>query len=159
MIGKQMEIRRYSRGEEAAIWQVYFAATRASVARDYHAELIERWAPVNQDMDAWADRLGEKNPFVAVVERRIVGMAEIEGDGFIDYFYVHPDWQGRGVGKALLTRLETEAEKLGVKRIYADVSVTAKEFFLARGFRIVEAKENVILGHPAPNFRMGKLRS
>ena len=159
MIGKQMEIRRYSRGEEAAIWQVYFAATRASVARDYHAELIERWAPVNQDMEAWAERLAEKNPFVAVVERRIVGMAEIEGDGFIDYFYVHPDWQGRGVGKALLTRLETEAEKLGVKTIYADVSMTAKEFFLARGFTVVEAKENVILGHSAPNFRMGKLRS
>ena len=151
-----MQIRRYKRREEGEIWRVYFAATRVSVARDYHAELIERWAPENQDMDAWAERLAEKNPFVAVVEGQIVGMAEIEGDGFIDYFYVHPDWQRRGIGKALLTRLEEEAEKLGVKRMYADASVTAKEFFLARGFRIVEAKENVILGHPAPNFRMEK---
>src|SRR5688572_162742 len=87
------------------------------------------------------------------------GMAEIEGDGFIDYFYVHPEWRGRGIGKALLGRVEEEAEKLGVKIIFADVSVTAKEFFLARGFRIVEAKENLILGHSAPNFRMEKQRS
>jgi putative acetyltransferase len=151
-----MELRRYRRGEEVEIWNVYFAATRVSVARDYHLDLIERWAPKDQDMGAWAARLVEKNPFVAVMEGRIVGMAEIERDGFIDYFYVHPDWQGRGIGKALLKRVEGEAEKLGAGRIFADVSVTAKEFFLARGFRIAEAKNNVILGHPAPNFRMEK---
>jgi GNAT superfamily N-acetyltransferase len=92
-----MEIRRYRRGEEDAIWQVYFAATRVSVARDYHAELIERWVPLNQDMKAWAERLAEKNPFVAVVEAQIVGMA----------------WQGRGIGKALLERLEAEAGGVG----------------------------------------------
>jgi len=40
--------------------------------------------------------------------------------------------------------------------MFADVSITAKAFFMARGFRIVEAKANVILGHPAPNFRMQK---
>jgi hypothetical protein len=38
----------------------------------------------------------------------------------------------------------------------ADVSVTAKEFYLSRGFCITEAKANEILGHPAPNFRMQK---
>ena len=79
-----------------------------------------------------------------------------EMDGFIDYFYVHPRWQGRGIGKALLVALESEAAKLGVKAIAADVSITAKAFFLSRGFRVTEAKSNIILGHPAPNFGMQK---
>ena len=39
------------------------------------------------------------------------------------------------------------------------MSVTAKAFFLSKGFRVVEAKSNVILGHPAPNFRMQKILS
>ena len=82
--------------------------------------------------------------------------AEIEADGFIDYFYVHPRAQGRGVGKALLAAVECEAVRLGVSLIYADVSITAKSFFLSQGFCITEAKSNVILGHPAPNFRMEK---
>jgi hypothetical protein len=47
-----MEIRRYKFGEENAIWDVYFAATRESIARDYHPDLVERWAPRNQDMKA-----------------------------------------------------------------------------------------------------------
>jgi predicted N-acetyltransferase YhbS len=69
---------------------------------------------------------------------------------------VRPRWQGRGVGKALLATVEAESTKSGVRIIGADVSVTAKEFFGSRGFRITEAKSNVILGHPAPNFRMQK---
>ncbi len=151
-----MEIRRYKRGEELAIWEVYFEATHRSIGRDYHPELLERWAPRDKDMNEWAERLSRKNPFVAIVDGRIVGMGEIEADGFIDYFYVHPDWQGKGIGKALLTVLEAEARRVGVETIFADVSVTAKEFFLSRGFKVTEANSNVILGHPAPNFRMEK---
>lgn len=151
-----MKIRRFKPGEERAIWSVYFAATRESIARDYHPELIERWAPQDRDMNEWADRLAQKNPFVAVVDNQIVGMAEIDADGFIDYFYVHPSCQRKGIGKALLATLESEAVKLGVSAIFADVSVTARSFFLSRGFSITEVKSNVILGHPAPNFRMEK---
>jgi putative acetyltransferase len=151
-----MQIRRYKSGEENAAWKVYFAATHESIARDYHAELIDRWAPRNQDMGQWVARLAQKRPFVAIVDEKLVGMAEIEPDGFIDYFYVHPRWQSRGIGKALLATLESEAAKLGVSVISADVSITAKAFFLSRGFRVTEAKSNMILGHPAPNFRMQK---
>src|SRR5436190_17713318 len=155
-----MEIRRYRLGEESAVWSVYFAATRESIARDYHPDLIERWAPHDKDMSGWVDRLVQKNPFVAIVDGHIVGMAEIEGDGFIDYFYVHPMWQGKGIGKALLATVEREAEKFGARVIFADVSITAKPFFLSQGFSITETRSNVILGHPAPNFRMRKsLRS
>ena len=151
-----LQVRRYKRGEEPAIWNVYFSATRVSIARDYHQDLIQRWAPQNPDMNQWAERLAQKNPFVALVDDQLVGMAEIEPDGFIDYFYVHPNWQGRGIGKALLERLEAEARSLGISTIFADVSVTAKDFFAARGFVVVESKNNIILGHPAPNFRMEK---
>ena len=139
------------------MWNVYFAATRESIARDYHPDLIERWAPQDQDMSEWADRLARKKPFVAALDEQIVGMAEIEEDGFIDYFYVHPQWQGRGIGKALLAAVESEAARFGVGLIYADVSITAKSFFLLRGFLVTEVKSNVILGHPAPNFRMQKM--
>ena len=154
-----MEIRRYKLGEEGAIWGVYFAATRESVARDYHPDLVERWAPRNQDMKAWGERLAQKNPFIAIVDGQIVGMAEMEADGFIDYFYVHPRWQDKGIGKALLATLEGEAAKAGMRTVFADVSVTAQPFFLSQGFRIIEAKSNVVLGHPAPNFRMQKTLS
>jgi putative acetyltransferase len=151
-----MEIRRYRIGEEPAIWKVYFDATHESNARDYHPDLLNRWAPPDRDMVQWAERLAQKNPFVALTNGELVGMAELEPDGFIDYFYVHPRWQNRGIGKALLKIVEAEASQIGVSLLFADVSVTAKEFFLAQGFEITESKSNSILGHVALNFRMQK---
>ena len=38
----------------------------------------------------------------------------------------------------------------------ADVSLTAKAFFASQGFIVTEARPNVIIGHPAPNFTMAK---
>lgn len=149
-------IRRYQPGEENAIWDVYFRATHESNSRDYHPDLLNRWAPADQDMAEWNDRCVQKNPFVAVTEDRIVGMAELEQDGFVDYFYVNPDFQGRGIGSRMLARLESEARKMDLTRLTADVSLTAKEFFESRGFIVTEAKMNVIIGHPAPNFAMEK---
>jgi putative acetyltransferase len=151
-----MEIRRYQAGEENAIWNIVFCATRESIARDYHPELIDRWAPHDKDMAEWATRIAQQNPFVAIVDGVPVGMAELEETGFIDYFYVHPEFQGIGVGKALLAAIEDESKRLGVSRIHAEVSVTAKPFFTSRGFTVVESRSNTILGHSAPNFAMTK---
>ena len=138
------------------IWDVYYATTRESNARDYHPDLIGRWAPEDQDMDEWSARLTKTNPFVAIVDERIVGMAEIEPSGFIDYFYVHPRFQGRGVGKELLASVLAEAEALGLTEVFANVSVTAQSFFACQGFVVTEERSNIILGHPAPNFAMTK---
>ena len=107
-------------------------------------------------MRQWETRIAEKNPFVAVIDDEVVGLAELEGNGFIDYFYVHPKWQNQGIGKALLSRLEFEASQLGVSKLFADVSITAEPFFSSRGFHVTESRLNIILGHPAPNFAMTK---
>lgn len=152
-----MEIRKYQIGEEETIWDIVFTATREVNAKDYHPELIDRWAPLNKDMAEWAERLSEQNPYVAVVDGQLVGMAELEDSGFIDYFYVHPKFHRQGVGKALLGIIEAEAQQIGIQRLFADVSITAKPFFLSQGFSITESRMNVILGHPAPNFAMEKI--
>jgi putative acetyltransferase len=151
-----MMIRRYQPGDESAIWDVYFRATHESNSRDYHADLLNRWAPADQDMREWRERCLQKNPFVAVIEDRIVGMAELEEDGFIDYFYVSPDFEGQGVGSKMLARIESEAVEMNLSELTADVSLTAKEFFKSRGFIVTEARSNVIIGHLAPNFAMSK---
>lgn len=149
-----MTIRRYLAGEEAPIWRVYFRATHETNAADYHPELLNRWAPADMDMTEWASRLREKNPFVALLDDQIVGFAELDATGYVDYFYVAPERQRQGVGKALMTTLVSEASTLGVPAMTADVSLTAKDFFLAQGFEVVESRMNLILGHPAPNFFM-----
>ena len=80
---RPVQIRRYRTGEEPEIWEVFFRTTHESNARDYHPDLIDRWAPLDKDMTEWSERLKTANPFVAVVDGEIVGMAELDENGLV----------------------------------------------------------------------------
>ncbi len=150
-----MNVRRYQAGEEEQIWQVYYDTTRLINGRDYTAEQVRRWAP-DEGKPGWNERLKEKNPFVAEEEGQILGFAELEGNGHIGYFYSHHQWQRKGVGKLLYRALEEEALRRKIPLLFAEVSVTAREFFLGRGFEIVAEQNNLVCGTVAPNFQMQK---
>lgn len=77
-------------------------------------------------------------------------------NGHIDYFYVHHKWQGKGVGSMLYQAIEEAAIRQKLHYLYAEVSVPAKEFFLRKGFKIREERNNIICGAPAKQFIMEK---
>ena len=151
-----MIVRRYEPGEEEEIWDIYAGTTRKINSRDYTPAQIARWAPDDHDCAAWNEKLARSNPFVAVENGRLVGFAELETDGHIDNFYCHHEWQRRGVGAALLGRIEAEAASQGIAALYAEVSVTAEPFFTAMGFGIERERVRVICGAPAKQFIMRK---
>lgn len=152
-----MEIRRYKSGEERELWELYFNTTHQIVAQNYTVDQVNRWAAPNADMDIWAKRLVNTNPFVAIEGGVIVGLAELENAGHINYFYCHHKWQRKGVGTLLLATIELEAKKLSIKKLYAEVSTTAVDFFKAKGFEITEERVNIVCNAPAKQYLMQKL--
>ena len=150
-----MNVRRHRVGEEAELWRLYRDATRFVNARDYAPAQIRRWAP-DEPAPGWREKLARSNPFVAEEDGQIVGFAELEPDGHIDYFYCHYQRQRRGVGRALYRAVEHEAIRAGIERLCAEVSVTARLFFEVMGFAVTEETNNVICGAPARQFRMQK---
>ena len=152
-----MLVRRYLPGEESEIWDIYFNTTHEIVAREYTVDQINRWVPRNMDMTWWAERLAQTNPFVAVEDGHIVGFAELEPNGHIDYFYCHHKRQRQGIGTSLLDAVEQDASSLGLKSIYAEVSTTAIDFFKAKGFEVEEEKTNPVCGAPAKQCIVRKL--
>ena len=80
--------------------------------------------------------------FVYMSEARIVATAALqvegEGAGRIDWVYVLPEHQRRGIGSALLTRLELEAVQMGLRRLRlytAENATWAVRFYTKRGYR------------------------
>ena len=151
-----MHIRTYQSGEEEELWQLYYNTTHIINWKIYTKEQVERWAPHTKNMEEWRERISKKKPFVAVENNKIVGFAELENDGHIDYFYVHHEWQGKGIGKVLYNTIEKEAKNRKIPYLYAEVSLSAKSFFLNQEFEILEEKNNIICGAPAKNFIMKK---
>lgn len=125
-------------------------------SRDYLPPQIEAWAGEFPDPKKWSHRLASRKTFVAELAGEVVGFAELEGNGHIDAFYVHPAHQREGVGAALAARIEQEAERLGIAILFTEASITAEPFFKKRGFETVREQEVHYGGAVFKNYSMTK---
>ena len=87
-------------------------------------------------------------------ERKIIGYADIQPDGYIDHFYCHHEFQRQGVGSTLFATLEKEARERGILKMYSNVSITARPFFEAMGFSVEKEQVIRIQDQKLKNYRM-----
>lgn len=134
--------------------RLFYDTVHAINCRDYSPEQVEAWAPATMDAELWAARQESRTVFVAEQDGRILGFGELLSDGHIDRFFSHKDYQGKGVGTALMEAIVTEARRIGVSRLHSNVSITARPFFERRGFRVVTAQEVERRGVTFRNYKM-----
>ena len=73
------------------------------------------------------------------------GFASLDGNERLEMLYVHPAAAGLGVGTMLVDALEKLAAARGAKRLTAEVSDSAHDFFKARGF-VAQQRNTVTVG-------------
>lgn len=147
-------VRKFQQGDEKALRAIFFNTIRNVNIKDYSEAQVKAWAPDDYDQNDWFKRIRAIAPFVAVLDKEIVGYADIQVDGYIDHFFCHWKYQGQGVGKALIQELFTKAKTNQIERLYAHVSVTAKPFFEHYGFRVVKQQEVEVRGQALTNYVM-----
>lgn len=155
-------IRRFKDADTEQIVTLFYDTIHSVNSRDYTQEQVEAWAPQlsgteQKERVKWfAKSLGECISYVADNEGIMIGFADITENGYLDLMYVHKDYQRQGVGSALLNILEEEAIQLGVRQIWANVSITAKPFFERHGFTTVQSQTVNVRGVSLKNFKMEK---
>jgi Ser/Thr protein kinase RdoA (MazF antagonist)/GNAT superfamily N-acetyltransferase len=153
---KIVQVRRYQDGDAKHIASIYYNTVHTVNAKHYTKEQLNAWAPYHDNHAAWQEKCAKLNPFVAVINETIVGFAELEPNGHIDCFYVHHKFQGAGIGMALMHEIEMEARKKSYPRMDAEVSITAKPFFVSQGFQVIKQQTVQIRGVELTNFMMEK---
>jgi GNAT superfamily N-acetyltransferase len=116
------------------------------------AKTIDTWL-VNktpENVRAWIASPGG-HVFVACVEGSIAGVGAVTTAGNVTLNYVAPEHRFRGVSKAILTRLEEEAKRLGATICTLHSTKTARSFYRSAGY--VEAgspdpRQQGIAGYP-----------
>lgn len=157
-MNNKIQIRRYQEGDAKFLSQIYYHTIHTVNAQDYNKEQLDAWAPWSsvQNYSGWQEKLEKIKPYVALIDDIIVGFAEFEPIGHIDCFYVHHEFQGSGIGSALIHEIEKEAEDKSITRIYAEVSITARPFFEAKEFQVIKQQTVQIRGVELINFVMEK---
>ncbi|MDZ8187231.1 MAG: GNAT family N-acetyltransferase [Nostoc sp. ChiSLP02] len=121
--------------------QLFYDTIHEINIADYTQEQVDAWAPKDMDYEVWHNRLQTKLPYIAEENGEIFGFAELEADGHINCFYCHSKYQGKGIGSQLLSHIENSAKLQGIKRLYAEASITAKPFFENKGFSVVREQQ------------------
>lgn len=142
--------------DAASVVDVFRSSVRGVPAHDYNQSQVRAWAPDIIDEESFGQRCESKATWVAKVEDRIAGFSDLEPDGHVDMLYVHPDFQRRGIARALLQHVEAAARALDLRRLYTEASITARPTFEAAGFRVIVPQTVTVRGESMTNYRMEK---
>jgi putative acetyltransferase len=146
-------VRPFRAEDIPALFDLFHGTVHRVNSRDYAPEQLQAWSPGKMNAARWAT-LADRYSVVAECEGRIAGFADLEPDGHIDRFFAHADFQGRGVGAAMMATIHSEAGRLELPRLFAEVSITARPFFERHGFVVLAEQQVVVREVALTNYRM-----
>jgi putative acetyltransferase len=157
-------LRRGLPADARAILEAHRSAVRTTAATHYSQAIIDEWAPVHvapgrvKTFEQWIER-GEELIVVAVdSDETVVGFGSIvPSNSELRAVYVAAEQARKGVGRAILSQLETFAQEAGLSELRMDASMNAVAFYEANGFASLGRGEHAMSsGNLMPCMRMSK---
>lgn len=138
------------------ITTLFYETIQEINSKDYPKDEIDDWSSWREDIDRWAEEIEKFYFIVAKIDNKIVGIASLSADGYLDLLFVHKDFQRNGVAKNLLSEIEKKASEQQNDLIFSDVSITAKGFFEKYGFKVEKQQMKKSKEKELINFKMTK---
>lgn len=151
-----MEIRSYTAADAPAILELFRETILTVNMGDYTQRQCEVWANSFSSIEVLNVRLNISFTVVAELDGDVVGFGNLNDQGEIDLLYTHKNFQGRGIGSALLKELESAAFLKKYEELSAEASITAMGFFLSKGYVEVKKQNKRVRGTDFINFIMKK---
>jgi putative acetyltransferase len=136
--------------------QLYIETIQSVCKNDYNPAQIETWISGVKNTNRWTEVIETQFVLLATIQNQIVGFGTLKDGNYIDFFYIHKDFQRQGIADKILAELELEAQNHNSKIITSDISITAKPFFEKKGFVVKAEQKNIRLGVELINYKMGK---
>lgn len=141
---KMIKIRNFEFQDAKAVSAVIRQTIRISNGKDYSFDilepLVEYFSP-----EKIIQLSKERRCLVAEKDERIVGTIAIEASQLCAFF-VHPDFQAKGIGKGLLMAIEQLALTDGIRKIKVDSSITGVPFYVKFGYRETGVEKEEMAG-------------
>ena len=127
-------VRRAREEDAKGIWRVHTSAIRGIANSHYSPEEVEAWASPRKP-EHYAEAIRNKEFYVAEEEGAVIGFGTLNPEeNEIEAVYVSPEVVRRGVGSAILVRLEERARALGLKSLKMEASLNAVPFYRSVGY-------------------------
>lgn len=148
---------RFAKLSDLKEMQIMFVDTITTICKDdYTPEQIKVWISSVENTQRWTNKLTSQYFLIAELDNIIVGYASLEHDNYLDFLYVHKDYQRQGIADRLYSEIEKEAIKRKATVLISDVSETARHFFENKGFKTIAPQTNIINDVEIINYKMKK---
>ncbi|MBU1136114.1 MAG: GNAT family N-acetyltransferase [Nanoarchaeota archaeon] len=139
-----MEIRKFKKEDARKVSNLIRKCFREVNSKDYPKKVIDfmcsHFSPKKIIVNS-----AKRQIFVAVEKDKIIGTVSIH-DNIILTVFVNPKIHGKGIGKKLMTKVESEAKKNGFKSVKLPSSITAIDFYKKLGYKKVKVMYELNFG-------------
>lgn len=122
-------IRRATDADRVAIARLHEAAIRARGPSHYSPDEVESWASGIAPERYFI----EQKMYVATIDDEVVAFGHYHR-GEIAAVYVHPAQTGRGIGRAMMAKLEEVARADGATHLHLNAALNSVAFYAACGY-------------------------
>ena len=130
-------------------------ALRAKASWGYDTAFMEA---CREELTITPNMLAAWRFWVAELGGAVVGMVALDAEGRtaqLEFFFVDPDYQGLGIGRALMTAFNAACRELGFTQVEVDADPNAEAIYLRMGYRTVGyAPSGSIPGRTLPRMRL-----
>ena len=136
--------------------QLYVDTIKTICKNDYDESQVDAWSSSTENKQRWLDLVNNQFVLLAEIDNQIVGYGTLKEENYIDFFYVHKDFQKQGIAQKILTELENKAKNANTRSLTSDISITAKPFFEKNGFKVIIKQSHIRKNVELVNYKMIK---
>lgn len=151
-----MKIRRYKSEDCPEIVELFYNTVHAVNSRDYNPAQLDAWAAKTADISKWDKSLSANYTIVIEKDNIIIGFGDIDKSGYFDHLFIHKNFQGHGIASLIANEIERYARENNLSIITTEASITAKPFFLKRGYKLIRQQTVERKGQRLINYYMVK---
>ena len=150
-------VRRAECADASAVAGLFQRSINGLASSHYSPSQIATWVHLGSNVIQWEKRIRTQYFILGECDGSLAGFLGFEDTGHVDTLYVDPDYARKGIATTLLKNVEGKSVKDGLKRLFSEVSISARPFFEAHGFDVLASQTVERDGVIFQNYRMQKI--
>ena len=151
---ENIQIVQYNSSYINDIYLLFVNSIKKTCNKDYTKDQINAWIS-GVNISSLNHMLNNHYTLIAIYQNQIVGFGDITDLGYLNMLYVDSSFQRKNIAILICDELEKHVKL----NITVDASITAMNFFLKRGYKVV-TKQTVYRNNvPLNNYKMIKINN
>lgn len=152
-----MEIRKFEKSDTEQVAKLIQDSVKILNPQESSEQQSQSQTSSNIPFRDWEESFLQTFTIIAEQNHRVVGIAQLDDTGHINWFYCHPDFRRQGIGGQLYAAIEDYAYSKNIPTLFTETHPTDSPFFFKMGFQKVQKQKSLIRGEIISSFILQKV--